>query len=133
METIILHIYGLWFWMTRRFRMESYQGAAEFLEAAYAHLEQDFLARASTLERGHLLPDQIEALALLERHSTIAERTAYRLGSLAECCRFVIELFQNSKRGWPFPKQLPIFRRSPALRRRRRAGLLRGTDLQSPG
>jgi len=106
METLILHLYGLWFWMTRKFRMESYQDAAVFLEAAYAHLEQDFIARASTLERGHPLPDQIEALALLQRHSTIAERTAQRLGSLAECCRFVIEELTGAP-ARPAPIALP--------------------------
>ena len=91
METTILYICGLWFWLTRRFRMDSYAEAAEFLKAARIHLEQDFAARASTRERGHLLPDQIEALALLEQRSAIAAHTVHRLESLAECCRFVIE------------------------------------------
>lgn len=91
METTILYLYGLWFWLTRKFRMESYAEAAEVLDAARAHLEHDFAARASTRDRGHLLPDQIEALALLEERGTFAARTAFRLKSLSECCRFVIE------------------------------------------
>ncbi|HEY5055291.1 MAG TPA: hypothetical protein VII58_03975 [Acidobacteriaceae bacterium] len=91
METAVLHLCGLWFWLTRRFRMDSYREASETLKDARAYLAHDFAARASTRDRGSLLPDQIEALALLERHGRFAARTVDRLESLSECCRFVIE------------------------------------------
>ena len=91
METIVLYLCGLWFWLTRRFRMDSYREASEILDAARAYLAHDFAARASTRDRGGLLTDQIEALTLLERHGKVAARTVDRLGSLGECCRFVIE------------------------------------------
>ena len=106
METMVLYLYGLWFWMTRRFRMESYAEAAAFLDAARIHLEQDFAGRASTRDRGRLLPEQIEALSLLERHGKRAARTARRIDSLNECCRFVIEELTGAP-AKPVPIALP--------------------------
>jgi hypothetical protein len=91
METSVMYICGVWFWLTRRFRMDSYSEAAETLQAARAYLAHDFAARASTRDRGHLLPDQIEALELLESHGRFAAGTVRRLETLSECCRFVIE------------------------------------------
>lgn len=106
METIVLNVCGLWFWMTRRFRMDSYAEAAAFLDAARTHLEQDFTARASTRDRGGLLPDQIEALALLERHGKLAARSVRRFESLGECCCFVIEELTGAP-ARPAPIALP--------------------------
>lgn len=103
METIVLYLCGFWFWLTRRFRMRSYAEAAEVLAAARAYLVRDFAARASTRDRGSLLPDQIEALTLLERHRKLAARTIRRLESLSECCRFVIEELTGAP-----PKPVPI-------------------------
>jgi hypothetical protein len=91
METAVLHLCGLWFWLTRRFRMDSYREASEILKDARAYLVHDFAARASTRDRGGLLPDQIEALWLLERHAKLTARTVRRFESLSECCHFVIE------------------------------------------
>lgn len=106
METIILYVCGLWFWLTRRFRMDSYREAAETLSAARAYLAQDFTARASTRDRGGLLPDQIEALALLERHGKLAARAIRRFDSLGDCCRFVIEELTGAP-ARPVPITLP--------------------------
>ncbi len=106
METIVLHICGLWFWLTRKFRMEAYAEAAETLKAARAYLVNDFAARASTRDRGHLLPDQVEALAMLERHRKFSLRTVRRLESLVECCRFVTEELTGAP-ARPVPILLP--------------------------
>ena len=106
METAILHLCGLWFWLTRSFRMDSYREASETLQDARAYLANDFAARASTRDRGGLLPDQIEALALLERHGKLAARTIRRFESLSECCHFVIEELTGAPAG-PGPIALP--------------------------
>src|SRR6185437_14176896 len=103
METIVLYICGFWFWLTRNFRMDSYREAGATLKAARAYLVRDFAHRASTRDRGHLLPDQIEALALLDRHSRFATRTVRRLESLSECCHFVIEELTGAP-----PRPVPI-------------------------
>jgi hypothetical protein len=103
METIVLYICGFWFWLTRKFRMESYGEAAATLKAARAYLVRDFAHRASTRDRGGLLPEQTEALAMLERHSRLAKRSARRFESLVECCRFVIEELTGAP-----PRPVPI-------------------------
>ena len=91
METLVLYLCGIWFWLTRKFRVDSYNEAAEALKAARRYLARDFAGRASTRDRGQLLPEQLEAIAILDRHSAIASRTSRRFESLGECCRFVIE------------------------------------------
>ncbi len=91
METIVLYVCGFWFWLTRRFRMDAYTEAAETLRAARAYLARDFAGRASTRDRGQLLPEQLEAIAILDRHCAIASHASRRFDSLGECCRFVIE------------------------------------------
>lgn len=103
METTVLYLCGLWFWLTRNFRRTAYAEANEVLHAAHAYLERDFAARASTRDRGHLLPDQLEALALLDSQAQFAARTYARIGSLAECCRFVIEELTGAP-----PRPVPI-------------------------
>jgi len=77
--------------LTRKFRVDSYNEAAEALRAARRYLARDLPAAASTRDRGQLLPEQLEAIAILDRHSAIASRTSRRFESLGECCRFVIE------------------------------------------
>lgn len=106
METIVLYICGLWFWMTRSFRMDSYREAAETLKTARAYLAKDFAARASTRDRGGLLADQMEALALLERRGKLAARNVRRFESLSECCHFVIEELTGAP-ARPTPITLP--------------------------
>ena len=106
METMVLYLCGYWFWLTRSFRMESYGEAAETLKAARAYLVHDFAHRASTRDRGGLLPEQSEALAMLDRHSKFAKRSARRFESLVECCRFVIEELTGAP-ARPVPIMLP--------------------------
>ena len=106
METMVLYLYGFWFWLTRSFRMESYSEASDTLKAARAYLVHDFAHRASTRDRGGLLPEQTEALAMLDRHSKFAKRSARRFESLLECCRFVIEELTGTPAP-PVPIMLP--------------------------
>ena len=106
METMVLYLCGFWFWLTRSFRMESYGEAAETLKAARAYLVRDFAHRASTRDRGGLLPEQTEALAMLDRHSRFAMRSSRRFESLVECCRFVIEELTGAP-ARPVPIMLP--------------------------
>lgn len=106
METMVLYLCGFWFWLTRSFRMESYGEAAETLRAARAYLVHDFAQRASTRDRGGLLPEQTEALAMLDRHSRFARRSARRFESLAECYRFVVEELTGAP-ARPVPILLP--------------------------
>src|ERR1035437_6829509 len=91
MQAFVLSLYGFWFWMTRKYRAAHYGEAADTLKAARLYLLNDFGTRASTRDRGYMLPHQVEALHLLECHSTFAVRTARRFASLAECCRFITE------------------------------------------
>jgi len=91
METLVLYLYGLWFWLTRKYRTARYHEAAEELNAARTYLMHDFAGRASTRDRGTLLPEQVEAIAILDRHSAFAARAAQRFDSLGECYRFVVE------------------------------------------
>jgi len=106
METIVLNLYGFWFWLTRKFRIDSYAEAADTLKAARAYLVHDFAHRASTRDRGGLLPEQTEALAMLERHSKFARRSSRRFESLGDCCRFVIEELTGAP-SQPVPILLP--------------------------
>lgn len=137
METIVFYLCGLWFWLTRRFRMDSYREASETLKAARAYLAHDFAARASTRDRGGLLPDQVEALALLEHQARFAARTVRRLESLSECCRFVIEELTGAP-ARPVPIALPsrdaftpvaVRTALTALLPDTRTGMARGTSL----
>lgn len=91
METLVLALYGFWFWLTRDYRTIHYSEAACTLNSARAYLLSDFGSRASTRDRGSLLPHQVEALAILEQQSALIDRTSRRFASLIECCRFVTE------------------------------------------
>ena len=108
METLVLNLYGLWFWLTREYRSAHYSEAADTLNSARAYLLGDFCSRASTRDRGSLLPHQIEALAILEQHSTHVERTSRRFATLSECCRFVTEELTQSAE--PLPAVQPYGR-----------------------
>jgi hypothetical protein len=91
MERIVLFICGLWFWLTRRSRTSQYEQAVEFLNSARVYLITDYHNRASTRSRGGLLPDQHEALRILEQQRTVAAQTGSRFQSLSECVRMVSE------------------------------------------
>lgn len=97
METFVLTLYGLWFWLTREYRATHYSEAASTLNSARAYLLSDFCSRASTRDRGTLLPHQIEALSILDQHSNLTDRTSRRFASLSECCRFVAEELTQSE------------------------------------
>jgi hypothetical protein len=91
MEAFVLSLYGLWFWLTRKYRAARYREAADSLKAARIYLLNDFGTRASTRDRGYVLSHQAEALELLERHSAFIAQTSRRFASLSECCRFITE------------------------------------------
>jgi len=91
METFVLKLYSVWFWITRKYRVARYAEAADTLNSAWAHLWGDFVNRASTRDRGSLLPHQIEALSIVERYAALARRTTQRLNSLGECSEFIRE------------------------------------------
>lgn len=91
MEAFVLSVYGLWFWLTRNYRAARYREAADSLRAARLYLLNDFATRASTRDRGYMLPHQVEALELLERHGAFIAQTSRRFRSLSECCRFIAE------------------------------------------
>jgi hypothetical protein len=68
-----------------------YCAAAETLELAHAYLVRDFAGRASTRDRGVLLPQHNEALSILQNHALETYVDATRLANLGDCCRFVAE------------------------------------------
>ena len=114
METIILSVYGLWFWLTRSYRASHYSKAASTLSSARSYLWRDFANRASTRDRGTLLPHQVEALDILERHSTLACRTSSRFESLSDCCRFITEELTRPPEGLP-ERRLATYGRVPSV------------------
>jgi hypothetical protein len=91
MENLVLSLYGLWFWLTRKYRAAVYNEVAQTLDSARTYLYTDYANRASTRARGFLLPNQIEALTILDRHTAFVTRTSLRFDSLAECRKFVVE------------------------------------------
>jgi hypothetical protein len=91
MEDFVLSLYGFWFWLTRKYRATCYKEVADILNSARVYLSSDFLTRASTRDRGFLLPHQAEALAILERQAAFVAQTSHRFDSFSECRKFVTE------------------------------------------
>lgn len=91
MENLVLSLYGLWFWLTRKYRAAAYNEVAQTLGSARTYLITDYASRASTRDRGFLLPNQIEALRILDRHGALVAHTSRRFASLSECRKFVAE------------------------------------------
>jgi len=91
MERVVVWISGLWFWLTRRWRVHAYSEAAATLELAHAYLLRDYFSHASTRDRGLLLPFHHEALAILQNHAIDTYVAATRMANLRECCHFVGE------------------------------------------
>jgi hypothetical protein len=91
MERLVLFLVGCWLWLTRKRRTLRYRAIADTLRSAQLHLWSDYANRASTRDRGFMLPDQVEALAILQQQSAKAFRTADRLDSIVECYRFASE------------------------------------------
>ena len=98
MAQVVAYLCGVWFWLTRRWRIDVYCAAAETLELAHAYLARDFAAHASTRDRGVLSPQQNEALALLQAHALQTYVNAMRLAKLDECCRFVAKEMRELNR-----------------------------------
>src|SRR5438270_9186395 len=105
MDKIVLSICGMWFWLTRRRRVNAYSEAAATLELAHAYLVRDFSSRASTRDRGLLLPEQREALSILQNHAIDTYVAATRFASLGECCRFVADELAHFT---PAPSPAPV-------------------------
>jgi hypothetical protein len=91
MEKLVLFLCGLWLWITRKRRSLLYREVAGTLNSAHLYLFSDYATRASTRDRGFLLPNQIEALTILERQVAVVSQTSSRFDSLTECCRIAIE------------------------------------------
>jgi hypothetical protein len=85
MEQTVLFFYGCWLWLTRKRRTLRYRQIASSLHSASVYLSSDFAGRASTRDRGFLLPDQEEALGILQQQSTRAFQTSRRFESLRKC------------------------------------------------
>jgi hypothetical protein len=58
MERLVLHLYGFWFWLTRKSRILRYNAAAGSLSSAWVYLWGDYSTRASTRERGSPAPSR---------------------------------------------------------------------------
>ena len=91
MERLVLYLCGLWFWITRKDRSTQYLHVAQCLSSAELYLSDDFNTRASTLDRGFLLPQHVEALSILQRQHAAAREASTRFNSLSECVRVVTE------------------------------------------
>ena len=91
MDNLVYSLYGLWFWITRKYRAAVYNDVAQTLGSARTYLITDYASRASTRDRGFLLPDQVEALHILDRHTALVTNTSRRFDSLSECRKFIAE------------------------------------------
>jgi hypothetical protein len=91
MENFVFSLYGLWFWLTRKYRATCYSEVAHTLTSARMYLFSEFATRASTRDRGSLLPHQVEALTILERQADLVARTSNRFQTIRECRKFVTE------------------------------------------
>jgi hypothetical protein len=98
METIVLNLCGLWLWLTRKRRTSEYGEVAELLNAAHTYLLSDYTTRASTLDRGSLLPQHREALVILERQAALVAHTSNRFASISECRKLISEEFADMQK-----------------------------------
>jgi len=98
MEKLVLFLCGLWLWLTRKRRATRYTQVANTLQSAHLYLVRDYANRASTQARGALLPDQLEALTILERQVALAAHTSRRFHSLTECYRLATEELTQPQR-----------------------------------
>jgi hypothetical protein len=98
MEMIVLNLCGFWLWLTRRQRTSRYSEVVHILSSARTYLWADYATRASTLDRGTLLPEQAEALVILERQATLVANTSRRFASIRECRKLISEEFSESQK-----------------------------------
>ena len=93
MAKTVLFVCGLWLWLTRKRRATRYGEVANSLQSARLYLFSDYATRASTQDRGYMLPEHVEALHILERQLGLVSRTSSRFHSLIECYRLATEEF----------------------------------------
>ena len=98
METVVLNLCGLWLWLTRGGRTSRYTEVAHTLRSAHTYLWADYATRASTIDRGFLLPEQSEALVILQRQAALVARTSNRFASISECRKLISEEFTRPQR-----------------------------------
>jgi hypothetical protein len=98
METIVLNLCGFWLWLTRKRRASRYSQVADTLHSARTYLLSDYTTRASTLDRGGLLPEHREALTILERQAALVAHTSNRFATVSECRKLISEEFIESKK-----------------------------------
>ena len=91
MENLVLNLCGFWLWLTRKSRSSRYTEVADTLTSARTYLWTDYANRASTRDRGSLLPEHVEALRILERQATLVAQTSRRFDSLSECRKLMTE------------------------------------------
>jgi hypothetical protein len=89
MEELVLFLCGLWYWLTRHAHIGRYRRSANTLQSALNYLWSDFANRASTRDRGCMLPNQIEALAILREQRACVLLASRHFESLRACCEFV--------------------------------------------
>lgn len=98
METLVLNLCGFWLWLTRRSRTKRYDEVSDTLTSAHTYLFSDYANRASTQARGFLLPEQREALTILQRQATLVAQTSRRFHSLSECRKLITEELMQPKK-----------------------------------
>jgi hypothetical protein len=98
METIVLNLCGFWLWLTRKQRTSRYSEVAHILHSARTYLWADYATRASTLDRGALLPEHSEALVILERQAALVAHTSNRFATISECRKLISEEFSESQK-----------------------------------
>ena len=91
MESLVIYLCGVWFWMTPRDQSLRYEEAAEFLNSAKLYLVSDFNSRWSTRDRGFLIPPQVEAIRILEQLQWMVSQPPRPVPSLSECVQLVKE------------------------------------------
>jgi hypothetical protein len=91
LETLVFSLCGFWLWLTRKSRTSRYSEVADTLASARTYLWTDWTSRASTQARGFLLPEQAEALTILDRQAEFLAQTSRRFHSLRECRKLVVE------------------------------------------
>lgn len=89
MERFVLFLCGCWMWLTRKRRTARYREVAISMHSAALYLRNDFASRASAKDRGFLMPYQVDALSILQRHSKQAFQTARKFDSLLGCYRLM--------------------------------------------
>jgi hypothetical protein len=78
MEKIVLAMCNLWYYIRRRHYRLKLRQSQRKLRHEHTKLENDYFTRASTLDRGYLLPDQEDHLRQLHLRDLHHEETIRR-------------------------------------------------------